>query len=956
MTVLTAALLEPSADLAASTSVTGRVVYVDTAIVPGQRLRFGLSARLASASDYAGAAGPTKYLLKFEVPGLEKHRKRIYRAMGGKEAVMLVLDGAQVGQVSETARGKEVELAADVLGVTIGSESMRISAKDSQTGWFSSPPASTPASPTAAASRTTPGNADAGPSLRRITDQGTCLYVPAAPLAAKATKRDSPARDEPVRAGKARRVEGRATAGPSRDDGAVPVGAKDKQAGPERTEALTPIPQPAPNARHTSTEAARGRPDFAAAAQTRTEQLVSRVKDMRQGAGLGGRHTRPAELDVPVAGNTVSDSNDMAVDATSDAAATIADDGDERHDAVVVNTPIPNVTQTQLDTDVSPAPLVVATASANPQMDRQERRRRAEAAIRARQEAVRAYEQDEEARMERDLDALRRGIVVNGMTYTPLADVQANRVINVFGVVVHVGSIRPGNGRDHTLTVVLADPSKYDGPTGDHFQVTVFRQPGAFGDWAPGRAVIMHGLGTKHYAGKIKGQAFQEARWAWDGVEAGIVLDPERARLLGQLTRWFAGAAEGSDRAFVAGSPGQAATAPAPVETSKKRQWLTVDRMDLDGGFCNVVVQVLDKREAAAGARYQLFVTDGTSCALPTRNFHQQAFPGVPARAGVQLDMTDEPVGWDRLRPGDVVALENVHLKPHGGEMEMKWSSLLTDTQKAAGWKQKPINFVPAADERARVIARRLEANARAEASSDPADTSAKPEQAALTTPGRAAPTAAAAPAAPAVPATRVAGYLHTKHADPQSHPLSALREVYANATVPNRFRTRARVAAIVPRGVQGGKDALAFQWCSKCNNTFLGNHCLSCNDVARDRVRYRYLLVVELEDAESGFRLPVVVSSGGGGDDADDNAGWLPCLPINKGNDPHTLKRNRQTVDVATEKTRTLLLGAKMDGAHPHPVIEWSLESYHVQAPKPGSKPIIVWRVFGMQAEGRAC
>jgi hypothetical protein len=207
------------------------------------------------------------------------------------------------------------------------------------------------------------------------------------------------------------------------------------------------------------------------------------------------------------------------------------------------------------------------------------------------------------------------------------------------------------------------------------------------------------------------------------------------------------------------------------------------------------------------------------------------------------------------------------------------------------------------------------------------------------------------------VPSVPLATHLSTIFTNPIAHPLTPLANVLKNYTVPNRFRVRARVLSIHPRGVQG--DSLVQRHCALNKQAFSGPFCGSCNDTSLKHASYRYRFVVVLESSDitttaaengttpAGATLPVII--------ADEEAeSFLPPLPPMDGStNPNDIKKKDAQIRRCCEDAEAILMGGRFDGERTRPVIEWGVESLVVKEPKRGKgegKGVVAFRVCGMR------
>lgn len=206
-----------------------------------------------------------------------------------------------------------------------------------------------------------------------------------------------------------------------------------------------------------------------------------------------------------------------------------------------------------------------------------------------------------------------------------------------------------------------------------------------------------------------------------------------------------------------------------------------------------------------------------------------------------------------------------------------------------------------------------------------------------------------------------------TTYTNASEYPRSTTAEIIANNTVPNRFRTLARVRRIIPRNAKGSeKGDLAVLWCKRCNNSFAGEHCKSCNDerLQHADVQWQMLLDLEpeIEAGQEGEGMDLDGTSASqrrqerleresiiavlAGEEAERVLAPLPL--VTKG--PNEMRRLRKRISALTPRVEELLLGPRFDGERTRPLIDWSIESYAGGAN--GGFDRLLFRVFGMRKD----
>ena len=121
---------------------------------------------------------------------------------------------------------------------------------------------------------------------------------------------------------------------------------------------------------------------------------------------------------------------------------------------------------------------------------------------------------------------------------------------------------------------------------------------------------------------------------------------------------------------------------------------------------------------------------------------------------------------------------------------------------------------------------------------------------------------------------------------------------------------------------------------------SFPGGYCQSCNDVDLHKAELRYRFVALL--AQDDLTVPIIVAD-------EEAAAFLPPLPpMSTSTNPNDRGKTLQQIREASAQTLDILLGAKIDGVRPRPVIDLSVEMYEVRQKEKG---VVVLRVFGMKS-----
>lgn len=183
--------------------------------------------------------------------------------------------------------------------------------------------------------------------------------------------------------------------------------------------------------------------------------------------------------------------------------------------------------------------------------------------------------------------------------------------------------------------------------------------------------------------------------------------------------------------------------------------------------------------------------------------------------------------------------------------------------------------------------------------------------------------------------------HVGTTYVDEISHPTTSLTSAFANSTVPNRYRVRARVLSIQACGLPNFENDLAVFYCRKCRHSFKFDYCMSCGDKQHVHATCRWEMILELQDpANPGTTWPAILS------DAEAEI-MLPALPTIHGG-ANEVKRARNRIKELTARVHEVLMGARVSGVRPHYVIDMTLQSHIVRS---GKNQILVYSVFGMKA-----
>ena len=101
----------------------------------------------------------------------------------------------------------------------------------------------------------------------------------------------------------------------------------------------------------------------------------------------------------------------------------------------------------------------------------------------------------------------------------------------------------------------------------------------------------------------------------------------------------------------------------------------------------------------------ELYITDGTVSPSTTRNFHNVDI-GIPASAIFSLAIKNTPPTTERdvFQVDNIITMNNIRAKAYQGDLELIWSELVTEEQKAQGWNRRRCHTLQAGDEIAKVI------------------------------------------------------------------------------------------------------------------------------------------------------------------------------------------------------------------------------------------------------------
>ena len=113
------------------------------------------------------------------------------------------------------------------------------------------------------------------------------------------------------------------------------------------------------------------------------------------------------------------------------------------------------------------------------------------------------------------------------------------------------------------------------------------------------------------------------------------------------------------------------------------------------------------------------------------------------------------------------------------------------------------------------------------------------------------------------------------------------------------------------------------------------------------DKAELRYRIVAILETEKGDVTMPVLISD----EEADKFLSPLPPVPTS-GN-PNDLKRMKERMQKASREAEDKLLGAKQNGRHPRPLIDFTIETFVTEKRAAKDVTIVVPRVFGMKYIG---
>jgi hypothetical protein len=102
----------------------------------------------------------------------------------------------------------------------------------------------------------------------------------------------------------------------------------------------------------------------------------------------------------------------------------------------------------------------------------------------------------------------------------------------------------------------------------------------------------------------------------------------------------------------------------------------------------------------------EVYITDGTSNPVPTRNFHGVSHPDLQFSQIFCLAIKDKlhPAEQEMFQEGNYVRLNNMRAKEYKGEIELIWSEGLTQEQAEGGWNRRRATKIAPGDESALAI------------------------------------------------------------------------------------------------------------------------------------------------------------------------------------------------------------------------------------------------------------
>ncbi|WWD21862.1 hypothetical protein CI109_106350 [Kwoniella shandongensis] len=605
----------------------------------------------------------------------------------------------------------------------------------------------------------------------------------------------------------------------------------------------------------------------------------------------------------------------------------------------------------------SPTPMVDLDEEA-----RRNARKDMEARIRAQRLEMQAESsRSAQVRMQ-GVEQLKRPVTIAGTRYSPLDSLVDKSTANVIGVIVDkTPPKRIQATGDMTMSVVIADPSRHAGDPArsEECVVSIFRKTV---DELPTRAtvgqvILFRNIRINKYNDKTKGNAYSskggyvENTWAilHNGKEIKLAntrdMQPPLVRQevdrMVAIFEWWKGEGNAVDNPEGGSSAGRRVSLGVGVQ----RPELTFDRVT-GGIFFDSTFKIMHAQYNAPRApAYELYVADGTCSHLPLRNFHNVNV-GIPVNALYTVAIHDDPPEEEKkiFQHGNVVTIHNLRGKMYKGELEVAWSEKPTEEQLAKGWKRRKLYLLDKDDPKAKEIERRIESLKRGEETNDIHErvpiSDIIPQN---PPPLISRPVVAPAPAiAPAAASPRLATHLGTTHTNPIDHPLSTIAQILANQLTCNKYRLHARVKSLHTRGLQDN-DTFIQTYCRHCRSAFKGTWCKSCNDTDGKKAEWRYRFLAILED-ESG-EMAVIVAD-------EEAAEFLPPLPpYDTSTNPNDIGKTKRRRKELSDQVENILLGAKMDGQRPRPIIDMSVEVYEVT--KKGSEgSILVGRLFGMTSK----
>ncbi|OCF33972.1 hypothetical protein I316_04318 [Kwoniella heveanensis BCC8398] len=632
----------------------------------------------------------------------------------------------------------------------------------------------------------------------------------------------------------------------------------------------------------------------------------------------------------------------------------------------------------------------------------------APSARKAMEDQVRAARMEQQAESSRaaqrraaNLDSLKRPFTINSVCYTPLDQVRQDTTVNIIGLVVEskpVNSPRSA-GRDYTMSIVIADPSRYtpddqDQTSEELMVITLFRptMDALPQDIAPGNVVLIRGVKVTLYNNKIKGQCFNHTGGrvanSWVIMKSDKKMKgthetdmypalngSEVDRMTQMLAWWQDVAGDNSEsrqhRRMSSGLVGVGTSSPMGRQGSRN-----TSRPDMamgsvrNGDFFNATFKILwVNANISRPPALEVYVTDGTVSPFDLRNFHNVKYPSIPSRAIFCLAIFDRPPENELplFEHGNILRMHNVRCKGFNGELELSWSEKPSGNQYEQGWRpRRTLSLLERHDERAKVIERQVEripANEsslrlkqleKGETSNDgtgPVDQDHPPTDLAtnngnggfgqvsfnesLNDNGDVFIPNDEPSSYGNIRPLQLATHISTVYHDPIENPLSTISQIHSNRTLPNKYRIRARVKSLHPRSVIG-------------NDSFVQSYCKHC----RATLKHGWTFCKSCNDeagnkAEWRYRFVAILEEvdrdGVVRDEmaviiADDEAAeFLPALPpYSPTTNPNEIARMNQRRSDINGQVYNILQGCKMDNVRPKPVIDFSLMVYRVDKPMP--------------------